>query len=265
MAVGLQWRRTIWGEAASREAEATPWWCSSMRGSAISKRWNFALCSSVELAESWEAWPRQRPHADGRAARQISALSGQLPHSRVHGHAGRDRRSGGASGTRAARDGKKLQAATGLRVTAQKQKVEQVAQLVSSCRLAPTFDKPAADQESRITVAVDGAVTVCWAKPAREDEPDPMEEVLPSTEPAVITIQSLLRAGLVAQPRQSESESCNPTATKSRTMGAPPKAPLALPSWARSCRCCWSDSGPEKHRQTTTVIGNALDLDDVFF
>ena len=62
-------------------------------------------------------------------------------------------------GGRSAR-GAEVQAVTGLRVTAQNQKLEQVADWGSSCCVSPGSDKLGAEEKSRTNFAVDDAVIV---------------------------------------------------------------------------------------------------------
>ena len=91
----------------------------------------------------------QGRHDRGRQSLRVDALD-----------SGRGRSGGGASGRVAPPVAAEVQAVTGLRVTAQNQKLEQVADWGSSCRVSPGSVKLGAEQKSRTNFAVDDAVIV---------------------------------------------------------------------------------------------------------
>ena len=104
--------------------------------------------------------------------RTQSAPPGHSPPLRIHVHAG------AAAPSVSAR----FQAVHRLQETAHRQKMEQVAEWVSACRMAPTSAEPGAEQMSRAIFAVRRAVTVQVQTSAGGR---PLEEALVSSDPKV--------------------------------------------------------------------------------
>ena len=191
---------------------------------------------------------------------EVMAAAGRVYAQTVEEHGRSRHRLGSAHTPFAAR----LHTGTSLWVTAQ-QKLEQVVEWVSCCRVASTFDKPSAVQESRSSDRLRSR----W-RSHHEMGPSstgrgtwPMEGVLLPTEAPIASrrspIQSLIRAVLVAMgcstpvgkaPRgalargvlRADSEKGQ---GKGRAKGAPPKS-RALPSLSSLSQR--NDSGPDKRR-----------------
>ena len=101
----------------------------------------------------------QGRHDRGRQSLRVNALDSPHMHvftAMVEGTEAVEVPAGGVGPFVAA----KVQAVTVLRVTAQNQKLEQVADWGSSCCVSPGSDKLGAEQKSRTNFAVDGAVIV---------------------------------------------------------------------------------------------------------